>query len=877
MHITDFGIAKYKSNNNKNETSGTPGYMAPEVMKGMNHTGSVDYFAVGVITYELMMGQRPYVGKNRKEIKEQMMSKQIYIDEEMIPFGWSEESADFINRLMVRKDTKRLGFYKEIDIKNHPWFFDIDFDELVEKKIEAPFSPKINHDNYDKKYCEEIEKIGYETNYRYEEYKANEHYEDIFYGFTFYNVDESNFDIYKKQNIKYTQSILNQKYKIIDNIKGKESKTINVDNYSKVNKYKQNIFVIRKERTIDIDYKMKNNDKDTIDVENNFNNNYNIVNENKSNKSINIAPIYSQNENCRKNLVVNIHERIKSNSIGHNFLYFLQKKKLSNLDNKTNSLKNISNNDISSINENKTKSKINHSSICHKNIFSKPEKIIHEHSNSFNNNLYVNLLNKLKENHLKEECYKKEPIIDNHRKKRRIELNQIPRLIKIYNNNYKNLKNIKNEINNFSSIEQNESISSIDNNINKKIDMMKASSNFYIRRKIIKNKLNKITPINLRNKNPLLNTNYNFNKNYDSIRNEETSTNSRRAHIKVRTRSFSGRPIFDDLQNIKKQISQGKDYYTKSPSSIKNKINKKKILLNSNKNSFKEGEIRHNYSYSSVNKYGMESLIKNLIEPEKHLKKLIPINYKKSSNTLFNMKVSTLHKKIPIPSSFGQKIFHKRMNGYFIKKLNNTTSSSFSISANNNSINNCSLPKKYIVNNNTSVNKSFGKVEYINNKSNRNINEENKSINACKKTNFKPTLNKNQNFTSILKKMNDFSKLKKKVSVENIIQISKENKLRKFVVKNNLFKNQIKKIGENKNQSQEKEDLKKKRKKEQQNENKKFYGNILNNNIIKNKKCINYNHKNKYIDNKIIKNSIRNFSYPSYNSTTSSGIMINNK
>ena len=53
MHITDFGIAKYKSNNNKNETSGTPGYMAPEVMKGMNHTGSVDYFAVGVITYEL--------------------------------------------------------------------------------------------------------------------------------------------------------------------------------------------------------------------------------------------------------------------------------------------------------------------------------------------------------------------------------------------------------------------------------------------------------------------------------------------------------------------------------------------------------------------------------------------------------------------------------------------------------------------------------------------------------------------------------------------------------------------------------------------------------------------------------------------------------
>ena len=875
MHITDFGIAKYKSNNNKNETSGTPGYMAPEVMKGMNHTGSVDYFAVGVITYELMMGQRPYVGKNRKEIKEQMMNKQIYIDEEMIPLGWSEESADFINKLMVRKDTKRLGFYNDIDIKNHPWFFDIDFDELVKKKIEAPFSPKINHDNYDKKYCEEIEKVGYETNNRYEEYKANEHYKDIFYGFTFYNVDESNFVIYKKQNIKYTQNIKNQKYKIIDNIKRKESKTINVDNYVKVNKYKKNIFVIRKKRTIDIDYKIKNNDKDTIDVENNFQNNYNIVNENKSNKSINIFPIYSQNENCRKNFVVNIHERIKSNSIGHSFLYFLQKKKLSNLDNKTNSLKNISNNDISSINENKIKSKINHSIIYHKNMFSKTEKIIHEHSNSFDNNLYINLLNNLKESHLKEECFKKGALIDNNRKKRKIELNQIPRLIKIYNNNYNNLKNIKNEINIFSSIEQNESFSSIDNN--NKIDMMKVSSNFYIRRKIIKSKLNEITPINLRNKIPLLNTNYNFKKNYDSIRNEETSTNSKRAHIKVRTRSFSGRPIFDNLQNIKKQISQGKDYYNKSPSSIKNQISTKKKFSNSNKNSFKEGEIRHNYSYSSFNNNGMESLIKNLMEPEKHLKKSIPINYKKSINTLFNMKVSTLHKKIPIPSSFGQKIFHKRMNGYFIKKLNTATSNSFSISANNNSINNYSLSKNYIVNNNSSVNKSFGKVEYINNKSYRNINKENNSMNVCKKRNFKLTLNKNQNFTSILKKMNDFSKLKKKVSDGNIIQILKENKSRKFVVKNNLFKNQIKKIGENKIQSQAKEDLKKKRKKEQQKENKTFYGNILNNNIIKNKKCINSNHKNKYIDNKIIKNSIGNFSYPSYNSTTSSGVMINNK
>ena len=59
LHVTDFGIAKFSNGKTLNETSGTPGYMAPEVMKGLNHTGSVDYFALGVITYELMQGKRP--------------------------------------------------------------------------------------------------------------------------------------------------------------------------------------------------------------------------------------------------------------------------------------------------------------------------------------------------------------------------------------------------------------------------------------------------------------------------------------------------------------------------------------------------------------------------------------------------------------------------------------------------------------------------------------------------------------------------------------------------------------------------------------------------------------------------------------------------
>jgi serine/threonine protein kinase len=56
LRITDFGVARRKKESNSEETSGTPGYMAPEVICRMNHSFEVDFFALGVIIYEMMMG-----------------------------------------------------------------------------------------------------------------------------------------------------------------------------------------------------------------------------------------------------------------------------------------------------------------------------------------------------------------------------------------------------------------------------------------------------------------------------------------------------------------------------------------------------------------------------------------------------------------------------------------------------------------------------------------------------------------------------------------------------------------------------------------------------------------------------------------------------
>ena len=87
LHVTDFGIARVWHLQNSNETSGTPGYMAPEILCRQNHSMTADYFALGVIIYEFMTGLRPYTGKNRKEIRDAVLAKQVHLNIEDIPEG----------------------------------------------------------------------------------------------------------------------------------------------------------------------------------------------------------------------------------------------------------------------------------------------------------------------------------------------------------------------------------------------------------------------------------------------------------------------------------------------------------------------------------------------------------------------------------------------------------------------------------------------------------------------------------------------------------------------------------------------------------------------------------------------------------------------
>ncbi len=191
LHITDFGIAKIQKPNNKKETSGTPGYMSPEVLCGQDHTTCVDFFAIGVMGYEFMMGKRPYLGINRKEIKEKVMAKQVLIHRKDIKNGWSIEAADFINKMIQRKPAKRLGFHGDDEVKSHLWFKNFNWNDIYNKKILAPFVPQ-NEDNFDYKYCNNVEKQGLKTKERYAEIVISDNYKTLFNTYFYFNRNDIN-------------------------------------------------------------------------------------------------------------------------------------------------------------------------------------------------------------------------------------------------------------------------------------------------------------------------------------------------------------------------------------------------------------------------------------------------------------------------------------------------------------------------------------------------------------------------------------------------------------------------------------------------------------------------------------------------------------
>ena len=238
VHITDFGVAKINEKDNSSETSGTPGYMAPEVLFMQNHTFTCDFFALGVIGYEFCIGYRPYLGRSRQEIKDVILHKQAKLNINDIDknnkifknWNWSKDGIDFINKLIMRKPKERIGYYGIKELKEHKWMRNVNWDDILNRKIKAPFIPK-NIDNFDKNYCEGNDKIGNETMERYRDYINDEMYTKVFndyyycdFGKNYLKLDKKNYEslnmkslkienkIERKKNVKKKKNVCNDNF-----------------------------------------------------------------------------------------------------------------------------------------------------------------------------------------------------------------------------------------------------------------------------------------------------------------------------------------------------------------------------------------------------------------------------------------------------------------------------------------------------------------------------------------------------------------------------------------------------------------------------------------------------------------------------------------
>ena len=333
LRITDFGVAKIRKEDNSSETSGTPGYMAPEVLLAQNHSFPVDFFAIGVMGYEFMLGQRPYLGKNRKEIKHQVLRRQAKIEPDDIPNGWSTESVDFINNCLKRKDSRRLGYTGGvIDLKNHIWFKDFDWDALFNKTLKAPFIPP-KGGNFDKKYCEAVENHTEETLERYQQYREKKNFERLFEGYTYINYEltrvtsgNDNNNTRMTTNTKYSKPVISTNPSAnVDKRKNRINNLMNnelVYNTQKKNKFSDNVNKIYgKENFNIISNKLLNsfegNEKSLIQQQ--------IKEENKKEKyKIRINEMNAQNNDDTTHMSLvpssstSLYNNIKNSGLGYN-------------------------------------------------------------------------------------------------------------------------------------------------------------------------------------------------------------------------------------------------------------------------------------------------------------------------------------------------------------------------------------------------------------------------------------------------------------------------------------------------------------------------------------------------------------------------------
>uniref|UniRef100_A0ABM5FBY2 Protein kinase C n=1 Tax=Pogona vitticeps TaxID=103695 RepID=A0ABM5FBY2_9SAUR len=157
--LADFGMCKEGILDGVTTATfcGTPDYIAPEILQEMLYGPDVDWWAMGVLLYEMLCGHAPFEAENEDDLFEAILN-----DEIVYPTWLQEDAVAILKAFMTKNPKMRLGSSAlggEKAILLHPYFKELDWDLLNQRQIEPPFRPRIKSkedvSNFDPEFLKE--------------------------------------------------------------------------------------------------------------------------------------------------------------------------------------------------------------------------------------------------------------------------------------------------------------------------------------------------------------------------------------------------------------------------------------------------------------------------------------------------------------------------------------------------------------------------------------------------------------------------------------------------------------------------------------------------------------------------------------------------